>query len=173
MVSVFKNLYTYILMTNNDDPRRSPTSVVDLPETSIRKLNCNSGWRELDNKNVDDLYIIKKITNDSAINPDFYEFLLKNNNPNWDCKKDVCFENVNMSRLRCKELDTHTPETKIYSLPTSRQIKDRIDENPYRSIDNHKAGKRKSTRRTKRKSTRRTKRKSTRRTKRKSTRLFF
>ena len=139
-------------MINNVDPRSSPTSVVDLPETSIRKLNCNSGWRELDNKNVDDLYIIKKITNDSAINPDLYEFLLKNNNPNWDCKKDVCVENVNISRLRCEELDTHTPETKIYSLPTSRQIKARIDENPYRSIDNnHKAGKRKSTRRTKRK----------------------
>ena len=48
-------------MTNNDDPRRSPTSVVDLPETSTRKLNCNSGWRELDNKNENDLIIIKKL----------------------------------------------------------------------------------------------------------------
>ena len=159
-------------MTNNDDPRRSPTSVVDLPETSKLKLNCNYGWRELDNKNVDDLNIINKITNDSAINPDFYEFLLKNNNPNWDCKKDVCVENVNISRLRCEELDTHTPETKIYSLPTLRQIKARIDENPYRSIidNNHKAGKRKSTLRTKRKNTLRTKRKNTQRTKRKNTR---
>ena len=158
-------------MINNFDPRSSPTSVVELPETS-RKLNCNSGWRELDNKNVDDLNIIKKITNDSAINPDFYESLLKNTNPNWVCKKDVCIENESISRLRCEELDTHTPETKIYSLPTLRQIKARIDENPYRSIidNNHKAGKRKSTRRPKRKSTRRTKRKSTRRTKRKSIR---
>jgi len=156
-------------MINNFDPRSSPTSVVELPETS-RKLNCNSGWRELDNKNVDDLNIIKKIKNDSAINPDFYESLLKNTNPNWVCKKDVCIENESISRLRCEELHTHTPETKIYSLPTSRQIKDRNYENPYSSIHNHKAGKRKSTRRTKRKSTRRTKRKSTRRTKRKSTR---
>ena len=158
-------------MINNVDPRSSPISVVDIPETSTRKLNCNSGWRELDNKNVDDLNIINKITNDSAINPDFYESLLKNTTPNWVCKKDVCIENESISRLRCEELHTHTPETKIYSLPTSRQIKDRNYENPYSSI--HKAGKRKSTRRTKRKSTRRTKRKSTRRTKRKSTRLFF
>ena len=161
-------------MINNIDTRSSPTTVIDFPETSTHKLNCNSGWRELDTKNMDDSNIIKKITNDSAINPDFYEFLLKNNNPNWDCKKEVCVENESISRLQCEELDTHTPETKIYSLPTSRQIKDRISENPYRSIvNNHKAGKRKSTRRTKRKSTRRTKRKSTRRTKRKSTRLFF